>query len=390
MRISNKDARRLWLDAQALARPPTGNPDLLAIIKQLGYIQLDTIQTVSRAHHHILWSRAQHYREPMLEKLLSTDRALFEHFTHDASVLPMDIYPAWRRQFTRLEAKVRKWEWHRNMLDADGRNLLIERIEKEGPLSTAAFDTKVVNPKPKMWNRPPHKLALDYLWYAGTLSTSHRENFKKFYDLSTRIIPPHLFEDHWPDTKQIDWLIRGALERLAFANEGEIKRFWDAMSAKTVKAWMAEHGPGLTPVEIQAADKTWHKAHALPDIEARLAAAPKPTARLRILNPFDPVIRDRKRLKRLFGFDYRIEIFVPAAKRDYGYYVYPLLEGSRLIGRADITADRKAKTLTLKKLWPEQGVKWTQAHARKLDTELARFAKLACAKTVHTAPDHLA
>jgi uncharacterized protein YcaQ len=302
----------------------------------------------------------------------------------------MEFYPAWRRQFVRLEAKVRKWEWHRNMLDADGRNHLLERIREEGPLSTAAFDTKVKNPKPKMWNRPPHKLALDYLWYAGELSTSHRENFKKFYDLSERIIPPHLHHDEWSDTRQIDWLIRGALQRLAFANDGEIKRFWDAMDYKTVKAWMNEHGAKLVPLEIQAADKTWHKACALPDIEARLVTAPKPTARLRILNPFDPLIRDRKRLKRLFGFDYRIEIFVPAAKRDYGYYVYPLLEGDRLIGRAEIVADRKTRTLTLKKLWPEQGVKWTPARAKKLDTEIARFAKLAGALTLQAEPGHLA
>lgn len=390
LRISNKDARRLWLDAQGLSAPPTGKPDLLTIIKQLGYVQLDTIQTVSRAHHHILWSRAQHYREPMLETLLSTNRDIFEHFTHDASVLPMEFYPAWQRQFARLEAKVRKWEWNRNMLDAEGRNTILERIRAEGPLSTAAFDTKVKNPKPKMWNRPPHKLALDYLWYAGTLSTSHRENFKKFYDLSTRIIPVHLHAEDWPDTKQIDWLIRGALKRLAFANEGEIKRFWDAMDAATVKTWMAEHGANLVPIEVQAADKSWHKAHALPDIEARLAATPRPTTRLRILNPFDPLIRDRKRLTRLFGFDYRIEIFVPQAKRKYGYYVYPLLEGDRLIGRTEIVADRKKSTLTVKKLWLEHGIDWTPARAKKLDAETARLAKLASAKTILTEPAQLA
>ncbi len=382
MRIPNRDARHLWLDAQALSRPPTGTPDILGIIKQLGFVQLDTIQVVARAHHHILWSRAQHYREPMLEHLLSTDRSVFEHFTHDASVLPMEFYPAWRRQFVRLEKKVRKWEWHRNMLDADGRNHLLERIEAEGPLSTAAFDTKVKNPKPKMWNRPPHKLALDYLWYAGELSTSHRENFKKFYDLSSRIIPPHISAQQWSDAEQINWLNRGALDRLAFANEGEIKRFWDAMSAATVKTWIAEHGAGLIPVEIEAADKTWHKAYALPDIEARLANTPAPTTRLRILNPFDPLIRDRKRLKRLFGFDYRIEIFVPAAKRDYGYYIYPLLEGARLIGRIEIVSDRKSAKLHVKKLWTEQGVKWTPARAKKLDAETARLARFIGARSI--------
>ncbi|MEO9970518.1 MAG: crosslink repair DNA glycosylase YcaQ family protein [Hyphomonadaceae bacterium] len=357
---------------------------MLGIIKQLGYVQLDTIQTVSRAHHHILWSRAQHYREPMLEKLLSTERAIFEHFTHDASVLPMEFYPAWRRQFTRLEAKVRKWEWHRNMLDAEGRNTLIERIRSEGPLSTAAFDTKVKNPKPKMWNRPPHKLALDYLWYAGELSTSHRQNFKKFYDLSERVIPADIRADIWSDETQIDWLIRSALSRLVFATPTEVKNFWGAMSAATVKAWMTDNTDSLIPVEVQAADKTWHKAWSLPDIETQLASAPKPTARLRILNPFDPLIRDRARLKRLFGFDYRIEIFVPAAKRQYGYYIYPLLEADRLIGRAEITSDRKAGALHFNKLWLKTGIEKTPARTAKLHAELGRFAKLVGAKSVFT------
>ena len=113
-----------------------------------------------------------------------------------------------------------------------------------------------------------------------------------------------------------------------------------------------------------------------------LEAAPKPTARLRILNPFDPLIRDRARLKRLFGFDYRIEIFVPAAKRQYGYYIYPLLEGSRLIGRIEITSDRKSASLHVKRIWTEPDVTWTAARASKLAAETSRLAKLVGAKTI--------
>ncbi|HCX11291.1 MAG TPA: hypothetical protein DHU81_13325, partial [Hyphomonas sp.] len=115
-------------------------------------------------------------------------------------------------------------------------------------------------------------------------------------------------------------------------------------------------------------------AYATPDIETRLATAPAPTSRLRILNPFDPAVRDRNRLERLFGFDYRNEMFVPAAKRRWGYYVYPLLEGDRFTGRIEIKADRAKGWMSVTGLWPEPNVKWTPARHDKLNAELTRFA----------------
>jgi uncharacterized protein len=372
--ISNRDARRLWLDAQLLSAAPTGPLDLADMIRRLGFVQLDTIRVVARAHDHILWSRNQNFREHMLEKCLARDRQVFEHFTHDASLIAMDFYPMWRRQFRRLEAKVRGWEWHRGMLDEAGRAEICARIAAEGPLSTKAFDTKIEG-KHEMWRRPPHKLALDYMWYAGELSTSHRENFTKYYDLTHRVIPQHLRDMDHSDDAQVDWLCRAALARLAFGTEGDVQRFWAAADLSEVKAWAAANAGELVPVEIESAGGAWHVALALPDIEARLAAAPAPTSRLRILNPFDPAIRDRNRLTRLFGFDYRIEIFVPAAKRQWGYYVYPLLEGDRFVGRIEVKSDREKGELSVHALWPEPGVKWTQARQAKLEAELGRLAR---------------
>ncbi|MBR9835761.1 MAG: winged helix-turn-helix domain-containing protein [Alphaproteobacteria bacterium] len=372
--ISNRDARRLWLDAQGLAQVPTGPLDLPRLITQLGFVQLDTIRVVARAHHHILWSRNQNYREPMLNKLMATHRGVFEHFTHDASVLPIETWPMWQRQLRRLEKKVRGWEWHRGMLDKDGRNAIKDRIRAEGPLSTKAFDTQVEGPK-QMWKRPPHKLALDYMWYAGELSTSHRENFTKFYDLTERVIPDHLREAEISDEDQVNWLCAGALKRMAFGSEGDIQRFWDAVDNREVHDWVGTNQAGLVPVEITCTDGSRVKAWAPGDIETRLANAPAPTSRLRILNPFDPVIRDRKRLARLFGFEYTVEMFVPAAKRRWGYYVYPILEGDRFVGRIEVKADRKAGQLTVIRLWPEPGVKWPPARQARLEAELARMAR---------------
>lgn len=381
LRIANRDARRLWLDAQGLSAPPTGPVDLPGTIRKLGFVQLDTIRVVARAHDHILWSRNQNYREPMLHTCLARDRQVFEHFTHDASLIPIDFYPMWRRQFRRMEEKVRGWEWHRGMLDEAGRAAIRARIEAEGPLSTKAFDTKIVG-KREMWRRPPHKLALDYMWYAGELSTSHRDGFTKFYDLTERVIPDHHRAAKHTDAAQVDWLCREALARLAFGTEGDIQRFWAAADLGEVKAWTAAKVRKLVPVEIESARGEWSAALALPDIETRLASVSAPAPRLRILNPFDPVIRDRNRLTRLFGFDYRIEIFVPEAKRQWGYYVYPLLEGDRFVGRIEVKSDREAGQISVHQLWPEPGVKWTDARQAKLEAELGRLARLVGADEV--------
>lgn len=375
LRISNRRARWLWLDAQGLATTPTGPLDLLQTIRDLGFVQLDTIRVIARAHHHILWSRNQNYREPMLGKLMKS-RGVFEHFTHDASVLPMEFLPVWRRQFDRQAERILGAAWWKGMPDAAGRAEIRERIVREGPLSTHDFDTRISG-KREMWARPPHKLALDYMWYAGELATSHRVNFTKFYDLGERIFPEGLRSRDMDDADRRDWLCRAALARLGFGSAGDIQRFWDAMSTSEVRAWIAANKPALVPVEIEHADGSIGTAWALPDIEDRLDRLARPTSRLRLLNPFDPVIRDRQRLARLFGFEYRVEMFVPAARRRWGYYVYPLLEGDRFVGRAEARAERGAGRLVLDRTWAEPGVAWTAARQEKLAGELARIARLA-------------
>ena len=388
LKIKNRDARRLWLAAQGLGSAPTGPLDVLRIIKDLGFVQLDTIRMVARAHHHIIWRRNQNYREPMLDKLLSKDRAIFEHFTHDASVLPIDFYPMWARQFRRLGDRVSRSDYYRTDITKTDLAAIKDRIQNEGPLSTRDFDSKIIGSK-KAWARPPHKMALDHLWYSGVLSTSYRENFNKFYDLSERVIPAAMRNRAHSDKDQVDWLCRAALDRLAFATLGEIQRFWAATEASEVKKWVKSVEDDLVTAEIESTDGGWFSALAPADIEKRLAETRLPTSRLRILNPFDPSIRDRKRLSRLFGYDYRIEIFVPAAKRQWGYYVYPMLEGDRFVGRIEIKAERNAGYLTVMNIWAETGVEWTAGRARKIDAELDRLARFVGVKTVNWSCDRI-
>ncbi|MEM9851885.1 MAG: crosslink repair DNA glycosylase YcaQ family protein, partial [Pseudomonadota bacterium] len=379
LEIPNRAARRLWLWTTGLAPTPTGPLDVGAIIDRIGFLQIDTIRNVTRAHNHLVWTRNQNFREGQLWPLLSR-RQLFEHFTHDASLIPMEVYPYWRTQFARLGAKVAASPWYASGL---GRRAVADikgRIAREGALSTHAFDTRIEGPR-EMWARPPHKKALDAMWYAGELSTCFRENFVKYYNLTERVVPAPLRDADLPDDACQDWLNRRALDRLSMATTGDLQRFWGAMSATEARAWAAE-ARGLVPLRVEGADGTWRDAWGTEDIEARLAACPAPTTRLRVLNPFDPAVRDRTRLARLFGFEYVNEMFVPAAQRRWGYYVYPVLEADRFVGRVEVKADRGAGWMRLTGFWPEPGVRWSAARVGRLAAELLRFARLAGIGTV--------
>lgn len=372
VKIDNRTMRHLWLKSSGLGSTPNGALNLLQMIKDLGFVQLDTIQNVTRAHHHILWSRNQNYREPMFDELLATRQDIFEAFTHDASVLPTDFYPMWRRQFKRRKARMDGSKYYNGKMGPKGRADIKARIAAEGALSTHAFDTKIKGKK-EMWDRPPHKVALDYMWNAGELATSHRINFRKYYDLTEKVIPAEILAQNVTDKNQIKWLCEQALHRLSVATHKEIKQFWEAATIQEVRAWADDHG--LIPIEWQLHDGTWVESFAHADIEQRLNDLTKPSSRMRIVNPFDPTIRDRDRIKNMFGFDYKIEIFVPAAKRKWGYYVYPLLEGDKFVGRIELKADRKAGVLTKVNFWQEDGVKWSEKRHNKLNAELDRFAK---------------
>ncbi|GIS12880.1 MAG: hypothetical protein CM15mP115_20310 [Alphaproteobacteria bacterium] len=185
--INNRDLRRLWLAANRLVDPPSGPLNaagIMQIIRDLGFLQIDTVRNVVRAQDHILWARNRNYRERMLWPLLQ-QRLLFEHFTHDASLIPVETYPLWQRQFRRLGARAANAAWYRSGMDQGEIEALRDRIAAEGPLSTHAFDSAAESRE--MWARKPHKKALEQMWYAGVLATSMRRNFVKYYDLGERV-----------------------------------------------------------------------------------------------------------------------------------------------------------------------------------------------------------
>ncbi|MCA1440579.1 YcaQ family DNA glycosylase [Ensifer sp. IC4062] len=379
IRLSNRDARRIFLRKQGLTAAPQralGKDGLLKLIRDLGFIQVDSIQTVERAHHQILFSRNQTYRREHLTELLEKDGELFEHWTHDASIIPSAFFIYWKHRFKWESETLReRWiKWRGEGFD-DGCEETYERIVSDG--AVMARDLKVDgHVSGGWWNWHPSKTALEVLWRQGRLAIARRENFQKVYDLTERVIPPHHYEGEVSHAEFVDWACRSALDRLGFATHGEIAAFWDLVSPDEAKAWVAAHRDELSDVLIESANGGKPRpSYAFVGFPDNLGDIPEPPGRIRVLSPFDPLLRDRNRTERLFGFFYRIEVFVPEAKREYGYYVFPLIERDRLIGRIDMKADRKLGRLDVRRLWLEPGVRASSGRMEKLGSELDRIAR---------------
>ena len=381
--LGNRDARRLFLDRHALAEPPTGPAKgcaLAKLIQRLGFVQIDSINTVARAHHMILHARRQSYRPRNLAPLLDRDRAIFEHWTHDAAVIPTEFYPYWHLRCARdADTLGARWRKARPEGFEDKTQPVLDHIRTHGPASSSEVGKGEGRTSGGWWEWHPSKTALEYLWRSGALAVTRREGFRKIYDLAENVIPAQHLAHRPTVAETIDWACNAALDRLGFATSGEIAAFWAKATAAEAKDWVARGlaSGALQEIDIEGADGSLRRSVARPGIADAAESAPRPPARMRVLSPFDPALRDRARAKRLFGFHYRIEVFTPAAKRVYGYYVFPLLEGDRLVGRIDMKADRRARVLNVTALWPEHGVRWSDARFARLEAELDRIARFA-------------
>ncbi|MCH8998061.1 MAG: YcaQ family DNA glycosylase, partial [Proteobacteria bacterium] len=257
--ISNRAARRLLLASQGLADDPTRRLDdagLLELIERLGFVQLDSIKTVERAHHHILFSRNQGYRREQLDRLFGPEAALFENWTHDAAIIPARFYPFWRHRFARDRDRLaERWRrWRREGFE-DYLTQVRARIAREGPLMARDFGKERKKNAGGWWNWHPEKTALEYLWRTGALAVARREGFQKVYDLPERVIPKR-HRGRPPGRKAfIDWTCRGALTRLGVATPGELAAFWGALTPAETGAWCAAQlGNGVTRVLVEPAD----------------------------------------------------------------------------------------------------------------------------------------
>jgi hypothetical protein len=385
--IPNAKARALILAQSALAgvRQEGGAGAVLPLIRKLGYVQLDSIRIIERAHHHILYSRHTAYRPRHLERLQAKTPGLFEHWTHDSSLIPLEFYPHWRHRFA--AARTRAEVWNERIGDTRVIATVKDHIAENGPSRARDFAHLGGRTGP-WWGWGPAKASLEWLWRTGELAVLERDGFEKVYDLAERAIPKALLSARPSLRDSREWAFNAALDRLGAGTARMIADFWATTSVKEslvlasipeAHAWIAREKKKGRLIDVMldgAPGMRGFAGVARPDIEDRIANLPLPTGRLRVISPFDPVLRDRVRLERIFGFDYRIEIFYPEHKRQYGYYVFPLLEGDRFVGRIDMKAERAKDQLSVKALWMEPRLSLTPARRAKLTRELERQAKL--------------
>ncbi|MBU2359028.1 MAG: winged helix DNA-binding domain-containing protein [Alphaproteobacteria bacterium] len=376
--LANDAARRVFLDRHGLGR--AAGQSAGAVIADLGFVQVDSVNTFARAHDLILWARHGRYRPEALDRLLARDRAVFEHWTHDAAVIPMDLWPHWRLRFARDAARLEsRWEIDRPAGFGNQVDTVLRQIADHGACTSGEVGMGEVRSGGGWWEWHPSKTALEYLWRSGQVSVLRRDGFRKVYDLTERVIPAAVRAVPTDAAATIDWLCGAALDRLGFATSGEIAAFWAVVTPAEARDWCAAAlaaGEAI-PLDVTGHDGKRRRCIARADLPDTVPDVP---GRVRILSPFDPALRDRKRAEWLFGFHYRIEIFVPAPRRRYGYYVFPVWEGTRAIGRIDMA--RQGAVLAVRAFWPEAGVAMGQGRLARLQAELARAARFGGCETV--------
>lgn len=380
--LSIHEARKLTLLSQRV--PPSAKQTgsaaaaTLSAIEHLGYIQIDTISVVQRAHHHTIWNRNPRYQPRHLDQLLDNNE-VFEYWSHAAAYLPMRDF---RFSLPRKRAIACGEQEHWYDRDEQLEKRVLERIAKEGPLMARDFEHD--GERTGEWQTKPAKRALENLFMQGDLMTPRRVNFQKVYDLPERVLPGGVDTSEPTQEEHARHLITRYLEAHGLGQPSEI-----AYLRKGAKKQIAETMQEMTAAEelitIRVSDEIFH---ALP---ASLQLLNKPLARskLKILSPFDNLVIQRKRLQSLFGFDYLIECYVPAAKRRYGYFVLPILWDGRLAARMDCKADRKESRLHIKLLEIEPWMKKTDSFIQALQKELKSFLKFnECSRLVvhKTAP----
>ncbi|NOS83629.1 MAG: winged helix-turn-helix domain-containing protein [Ignavibacteria bacterium] len=353
--ISIADARNLVISSQMLnsANGFKSKKDLLAIITRLGYIQIDTISIVERAHKHVLWTRLPEYRNEMLDELIDKDKKVFEFWDHAAAYLPMKHFRFTLPRKEMYAKKYKHWEKkNRKLL-----NFIIDRITNEGPLQSRDFEE--TKKRGLWWDWKPAKEGLEFLFHTGRLVARARKSFQKVYDLPERFLPGNIDLTIPADEELSEHLIMKSIIANGLSSEKELTylRHHNRSATKiTINRLIKEKKIIVVKVQEIENEKYYSTKKIL-----RTHISVVPENNVHILSPFDNLVIQRKRLQDIFGYDYLIECYVPAPKRKYGYFCLPVLYGNNFVGRIDTKADRKSGNfIVINEFWesnfkPDEG-----------------------------------
>ena len=258
--IPNAQARKIFLAAHGLlARPsgPASYADVAHTIEKLGFVQVDSINTVARAHDHILWSRLPSYRPGRAMACVARDRSVFEGWTHDAALIPAAFFPHWRHKFEAdRQILAERWvKWGREGFEKEFEHVL-ERIAQDGALSATDLGDGERQNGGGWWDWKPRKAALEYLWRSGELCICHRKAFSKVYELTERVIPPEFLNARTSYEESLDWSARAALDRLGFATPSDLSAFWDLFPKTALAEWAQTLPDDLIWVDVELKDRT--------------------------------------------------------------------------------------------------------------------------------------
>ncbi|WP_067505051.1 winged helix-turn-helix domain-containing protein [Actinoplanes sp. TFC3] len=372
--LSVAQARRITLAAQGFTDPaPGGATDLRhlrRVLRRLHLIQMDSVNVLQRAHFMPLYSRLGPYDPGLLERAAYRNpRELFEFWGHEASLITVDLQPLFRWRM----ARARDYAWGGMVRIASQQPELVARVLGEvrdrGPITAAEIEHDVPRTKDNWgWNWSAVKQALEWLFYSGEITAAERTtSFARRYDLTERVLPRKILDISTPEPQDaFRALVELSARSLGVAAEGELRDYF-RLPVSGFKQAVAEliEDKVLLPVTV----KSW-KGPAYLHHEARL---PRWVRASTLVSPFDPLIWERARTERLFAMNYRIEIYVPAAQRLYGYYVLPFLLGDSFAARVDLKADRKTGVLQIPAAWLEPGADREET-AEALAGELRRLA----------------
>lgn len=381
-RISKQQARRISISRKLLrGRRSRGLDAVRDVIAQLGYVQIDTISVINRAHQHTLWNRIADYDPAMLHHLQAEERSVFEYWGHAASYLPIDDYRFYLPKMEQFYTPSDKWEQERYKRCEHLLPEVLERIRREGPLASKDFAPPPGETRGDWWSWKPAKLALELLFWQGKLMITERRKFQKVYDLTERVLPSTTDTRYPTDAELARWRVARALRACGIAREKEIREyiFYRKKPLGTILAEMVAEG-SLTAVVLEGSDD--HPYYVFTDTLDAIGRLRKSPPRLTLLSPFDNLVIQRERINRIWDFDYTIECYVPALRRQYGYFVLPVLWGDDLVARLDPHADRTKQILTIKALYLEDSAPDPEKWLPALAAELRRFARFNNCETI--------